>query len=205
MALLEEYKAHTAERAELGVPPLVLTAEQTAELVELLKANPIVDSEYAIELFENRIPAGVDDAAYIKAAFLNDIIEGNATCTEIDAVRATFLLGTMLGGFNVAPLVKALSSSDTAVAESAAAQLKNTLLVYDSFNDVKALMDEGNALAKEIVESWANAEWFYNKPEWKKRSHLLYIKSQVKQIQMTFLQHLKHLQEQMFHFMQTHS
>ena len=168
MALLEEYKAHTAERAELGVPPLALTAEQTAELVELLKASSIDDAAYAIDLFENKIPAGVDDAAYIKAAFLNDIVQGNVTCTEIDAVRATVLLGTMLGGFNVAPLVTALSSSDAAIAESAATQLKNTLLVYDSFNDVKALMDAGNALAKEVVESWANAEWFYNKPEMKK-------------------------------------
>lgn len=168
MALLEEYKAHTAERAELGVPPLALTADQTAELVELLKASSIADAAYAIELFENKIPAGVDDAAYIKAAFLNDIVQGNTTCTEIDAVRATVLLGTMLGGFNVSPLVKALSSSDAAIAESAATQLKNTLLVYDSFNDVKALMDAGNALAKEVVESWANAEWFYNKPEMEK-------------------------------------
>ena len=168
MALLEEYKAHTAERAELGVPPLVLTAEQTAELVELLKANPIVDSDYAMELFKSKIPAGVDDAAYIKAAFLNDIIQGNATCTKIDAIFATIILGTMLGGFNVAPLVDALSSSNVTVAESAAQQLKNTLLVYYSFNDVKALMDNGNALAKGIIESWANAEWFYNKPEMEK-------------------------------------
>jgi len=168
MALLEEYKAHTAERAELGVPPLVLTADQTAQLVELLKASPVAEAAYAIELFESKIPAGVDDAAYIKAAFLNDIVKGDATCTEIDAVRATFLLGTMLGGFNVAPLVDALSSSDAAIAESAATQLKNTLLVYDSFNDVKALMDAGNALAKEVIESWANAEWFYNKPEMEK-------------------------------------
>jgi aconitate hydratase 2/2-methylisocitrate dehydratase len=168
MALLEEYKAHTAERAELGVPPLSLTADQTAELVELLKASSIDDASYAMELFENKVPAGVDDAAYIKAAFLNDIVQGKVTCTEIDAVKATEILGTMLGGFNVAPLVDALKSSDAAVAQSAATQLKNTLLVYDSFNDVKALMDEGNALAKEIVESWANAEWFYNKPEMKK-------------------------------------
>lgn len=168
MALLEEYKAHTAERAELGVPPLSLTADQTAELVELLKASSIADAAYAMELFENKVPAGVDDAAYIKAAFLNDIVQGNVTCTEIDAVKATEILGTMLGGFNVAPLVDALKSSDAAVAESAATQLKNTLLVYDSFNDVKTLMDEGNALAKEIVESWANAEWFYNKPEMQK-------------------------------------
>ena len=168
MALLEEYKVHTAERAELGVPPLSLTAEQTAQLVELLKANPVADAEYAMELFKNKIPAGVDDAAYIKAAFLNDILQGNASCTEIDKVFATVILGTMLGGFNVAPLVDALSLADLTVAESAAGQLKNTILVYDSFNDVKALMDSGNPLAKEIIESWANAEWFYNKPEMKK-------------------------------------
>jgi aconitate hydratase 2/2-methylisocitrate dehydratase len=168
MALLEEYKAHTAQRAELGVPPLALTAEQTAQLVELLKASPIVEKDYVMDMFENKVPAGVDDAAYIKAAFLNDIIQGKTSCTEIDAVKATFLLGTMLGGFNVAPLVEALKSSDSEVAESAATQLKNTLLVYDSFNDVKTLMDNGNALAKEVVESWANAEWFYNKPEMEK-------------------------------------
>ncbi len=168
MALLEEYRAHTQERAKLGVPPLALTAEQTAELVELLKENPVKDAEYAMELFKHHIPAGVDDAAYIKAAFLNDILEGKASCTEIDKVFATVILGTMLGGFNVSPLVKALSSSDLKVAESAAAQLKNTILVYDAFNDVKSLMDAGNPLAKEIIESWANAEWFYNKPEMQK-------------------------------------
>lgn len=168
MALLEEYKAHTAERAELGVPPLALTADQVAQLVELLKASPIADVDYAMELFMQHVPAGVDDAAYVKAAFLNDIVQGNASCEAIDAVKATEILGTMLGGFNVQPLVQALKSDDKAVAESAANQLKNTLLVYDSFNDVKALMDEGNALAKEVVESWVNAEWFYNKPEMKK-------------------------------------
>ncbi len=168
MALLEEYKAHTAERAELGVPPLALTADQVAQLVELLKANPIADVDYAMELFTENVPAGVDDAAYVKAAFLNDIVQGKASCEAIDAVKATEILGTMLGGFNVQPLVQALKSDDKAVAQSAANQLKNTLLVYDSFNDVKALMDEGNALAKEVVESWANAEWFYNKPELEK-------------------------------------
>ncbi len=168
MALLEDYRAHTAKRAELGVPPLSLTPDQTAQLVELLKASPIVDSAYAMELFENKIPAGVDDAAYIKAAFLNDVIQGNVSCDAIDGVKATVLLGTMLGGFNVAPLVEALSASDKAVAESAAAQLKNTLLVYNSFNDVKSLMDGGNALAKEVIESWANAEWFFNKPAMQK-------------------------------------
>ncbi|MCH9739454.1 MAG: bifunctional aconitate hydratase 2/2-methylisocitrate dehydratase [Epsilonproteobacteria bacterium] len=168
MSLLADYKAHTAERAELGVPPLALTADQVADLVELLKASPIAEADYAMELFTQKVPAGVDDAAYVKAAFLNDIVQGNVTCDTINPVQATEILGTMLGGFNVAPLVEALTSSDSAVAESAASELKNTLLVYDSFNDVKALMDEGNALAKEIVESWANAEWFFNKPEMEK-------------------------------------
>jgi len=167
MALLEDYRAHTAERAELGVPPLALTAAQVAELVELLKANPIEDEAYAMELFTEKVPAGVDDAAYVKAAFLNDIVQGKTSCAAIDPVKATEILGTMLGGFNVAPLVEALKLEGE-VARSAAEQLKNTLLVYDSFNDVKRLMDEGNPLAKEVIESWANAEWFTNKPEMEK-------------------------------------
>jgi aconitate hydratase 2/2-methylisocitrate dehydratase len=164
MALLEAYKAHTEERAKLGVPPLALTAEQTAELVELLKASPIADVDYAMELLTEKVPAGVDDAAYVKAAFLNDVVQGKTSCDAITPVRAVEILGTMLGGFNVAPLVEALKIEGE-VAEAAAKQLKNTLLVYDSFNDVKALMDAGNSLAKDIVESWANAEWFTNKPE----------------------------------------
>ncbi len=164
MSLLADYRKHTEERAALGVPPLALTADQVAELVELLKASPIEDQDYAMELFTQHVPAGVDDAAYVKAAFLNDIVQGNVKCDAIDPVKATEILGTMLGGFNVQPLVEAIKSDDEAVAKSAAEQLKNTLLVYDSFNDVKKLMDEGNALAKEIVESWANAEWFTNKP-----------------------------------------
>jgi len=178
MALLEAYKAHTEERAKFGVPPLALTAEQTAELVELLKVSPIADADYAMELLTQKVPAGVDDAAYVKAAFLNDIVQGDTSCESIDSVKAVEILGTMLGGFNVQPLVAALSI-DGEVAESAAEQLKNTLLVYDSFNDVKALMDAGNALAKDVVEG--------------------------RQIQMIFLQHLKHLQEQTFLYMQTHS
>ena len=167
MALIEEYKAHTVERAALGVTPLALTADQTAQLVELLKASPIADSDYAMDMFENKIPAGVDDAAYVKAAFLNDIVQGNASCDAIDAVKACTILGTMLGGFNVQPLVEALKI-DGEVAQNAAEQLKNTLLVYDSFNDVKALMDGGNTLAKDVIESWANGEWFTNKPEMEK-------------------------------------
>jgi aconitate hydratase 2/2-methylisocitrate dehydratase len=159
MSLLNDYKAHTKDREKLNVPPLVLTAEQVVDLVELLKASPIADQEYAMDLFENKIPAGVDDAAYVKAAFLNDVVQGNVSCDAIDSVKACEILGTMLGGFNVKPLVEALKI-DGKVADCAAEQLKNTLLVYDSFNDVKELMDSGNAKAKEIVESWADAQWF---------------------------------------------
>ncbi len=164
MALVEEYKAHTQERAKLGVPPLPLTAEQTAELVELLKADPIVEEEYLLDLLKNHVPAGVDDAAYVKAAFLNAIVTGDAHCKALTPVDAIKILGMMLGGFNVGPLVEALKSPHVEVAQAAADELKNTILVYDAFNEVKDLMDEGNMFAKEVIESWANAEWFTNKP-----------------------------------------
>ncbi|BFU76878.1 bifunctional aconitate hydratase 2/2-methylisocitrate dehydratase [Arcobacter sp. 15-2] len=162
MNLVANYKAHTEERLqEGGLPPLALTAEQTAELVEVLKANT-ADADYAVDLFKNKVGPGVDDAAYVKAAFLNDIVQGNATCSVISKVEAIEILGTMMGGFNVTPLIDALKIEE--VAEAAATQLKNTILVYDSFNDVKELADAGNAQAKSIIESWANAEWFTNKP-----------------------------------------
>ena len=167
MAFIEDYKAHTEERSALGVPPLALTAEQVAELVELLKASPIAEQDYVMDIFENKIPAGVDDAAYVKAAFLNDVVQGNVSCDSINAVKACEILGLMLGGFNVTPLVEALKI-DGDVANAAAEQLKNTILVYDAFNDVKTLMDAGNAKAKEIIESWAKGEWFTNKPEMEK-------------------------------------
>jgi aconitate hydratase 2/2-methylisocitrate dehydratase len=166
MSLITEYKAHTEERSKLGVPPLALTAEQTAELVELLKADKPQEVEYILDLFENHINPGVDDAAYVKAAFLNDVVQGNVTCTIIDKLKAIKILGTMLGGYNVGPLVEALKIDE--VAEAAANELKNTLLVYASFDDVKELMDAGNAHAKSVIESWANAEWFTNKAELEK-------------------------------------
>ncbi|QKF66773.1 aconitate hydratase 2 [Arcobacter venerupis] len=163
MSLLANYKAHSQERLNEGnLPALPLTAEQTAELVELLKANPVVEAEYCLDLFTNKINPGVDDAAYVKAAFLNDIVQGNVTCSVISKVQAIEILGTMMGGFNVTPLVEALKIAD--VADAAANELKNTILVYNAFNDVKELMDAGNAKAKEVIESWANAEWFTNKP-----------------------------------------
>lgn len=163
MSLLENYKAHSQERLnEGGLPALPLTAAQTAELVELLKADKVIDAEYALDLFKNKINPGVDDAAYVKAAFLNDIVQGKVSCSVISKVEAIQILGTMMGGYNVPPLVEALKIAD--VADAAAEQLKNTILVYNSFNDVKELMDKGNAKAKEVIESWANAEWFTNKP-----------------------------------------
>ena len=163
MSLLANYKAHTQERLnEGGLPALPLTAEQTVELVELLKANPVVEADYCLDLFTNKINPGVDDAAYVKAAFLNDIVQGKVSCSVISKVKAIEILGTMMGGFNVTPLVDALKIAD--VAEAAANELKNTILVYNSFNEVKELMDAGNAKAKEVIESWANAEWFTNKP-----------------------------------------
>ncbi len=162
MSLIADYKAHTEERLnEGGLPPLALTADQTAQLVEVLKANTS-DAEYALDLFKNKVSPGVDDAAYVKAAFLNDIVQGNASCSVISKVEAIEILGTMMGGFNVTPLVDALKIDE--VAQAAAEQLKNTILVYDSFNDVKDLADAGNAQAKEIIQSWADAEWFTNKP-----------------------------------------
>ncbi len=163
MSLIEDYKKHTEERAKLGVPPLPLTAQQTAELVELLKQDPIPEEEYLLDLLKNHINPGVDDAAYVKAAFLNAIITGDAHCKAIDKVDAVKILGTMLGGYNVGPLVEALKHEDPAVAQAAADELKHTILVYDAFNDVKDLMDEGNAFAKEVIESWANAEWFLSR------------------------------------------
>jgi len=162
MSLIADYKAHTEERLQDGgLPPLALTADQTAQLVEVLKANT-ADADYAVELFKNKVNPGVDDAAYVKAAFLNDIVQGNAACSVISKIEAISILGTMMGGFNVTPLVEALKIDE--VAEAAATELKNTILVYDSFNDVKELADAGNAQAKSIIESWANAEWFTNKP-----------------------------------------
>jgi len=165
MSLVEDYKKHTQERAELNVPPLPLTAKQTAELVELLKATPVKDADYILDLLKNRVPAGVDDAAYVKAAFLNDIVQGKATSEVLSKLDAIKILGKMLGGYNVGPLVDALKLDDAELAQAAADELKNTILVYDAFNDVKKLMDEGNKYAKEVIESWANAEWFTNKPE----------------------------------------
>jgi aconitate hydratase 2/2-methylisocitrate dehydratase len=164
MAFMDEYKAHVAEREALGVPPLPLSAEQTAALIEMIKAGE-GNREENIDLLTNRVAPGVDDAAYVKAAFLNDVAQENVAVSAIAPEKAVELLGMMLGGYNVKPLVDALSSKNAAVVKAAAEALKHTLLVYDAFNDVEELHKAGNATATEVMTSWANAEWFSAKPE----------------------------------------
>ncbi len=159
--MLEAYREHVAEREALGIPPKPLNAEQTAALVELLKNPPAGEEETLVYLLENRIPPGVDEAAYVKAAFLTAIVKGEATSPLVGKQKAVQLLGMMQGGYNIATLVDLLDDAD--LAELAGEQLKKTLLMFDAFNDVKEKMDAGNAVAKAVVESWANAEWFTNK------------------------------------------
>lgn len=161
--MLTEYRKHVAEREALGVPPQPLTDVQTADLVELIKNPPQGEEEYLIDLLENRVPAGVDQAAYVKAAFLNAIIKGDATSPLVSKERAVYLLGTMLGGYNVAPLVELLD--DDELGEMAAKALKKTLLVFDAFHDVEEKAKAGNANAKAVLESWAEGEWFTNRPK----------------------------------------
>jgi aconitate hydratase 2/2-methylisocitrate dehydratase len=160
MAFLEDYKAHVAEREKLGVPPLPLSAEQTAELIELIKADC---TEELLDLLTNRVAPGVDDSAYVKAAFLNDVAAGNVAVDAISPEKAVEMLGMMLGGYNVKPMIDALSSSNPAVVDAAVAALSKTLLVYDAFNDVEELHKAGNAAATKVMNSWANAEWFTGK------------------------------------------
>ncbi|WP_286220080.1 bifunctional aconitate hydratase 2/2-methylisocitrate dehydratase [Marinobacter apostichopi] len=159
--MLEAYREHVAEREALGIPPKPLNAEQTAALVELLKNPPAGEEETLVYLLENRIPPGVDEAAYVKAAFLTAIVKGEATSPLMSKQKAVELLGMMQGGYNIATLVDLLD--DAELAELAGEKLKRTLLMFDAFNDVKEKMDAGNAVAKAVVESWANAEWFTNK------------------------------------------
>ncbi|OOS06474.1 aconitase [Moraxella cuniculi DSM 21768] len=161
--MLEQYRAHVEERAALGVPPQPLTDAQTAELIELLKNPPAGEEAYLVDLLENRVPAGVDQAAYVKAAFLNDVAKGVASSPLVSKERAVYLLGTMLGGYNVAPLVELLD--DAQLGGLAADALKKTLLVFDAFHDVEEKAKAGNAHAQAVLESWANAEWFTNRPE----------------------------------------
>ncbi|MEW5729919.1 MAG: bifunctional aconitate hydratase 2/2-methylisocitrate dehydratase [Pseudomonadota bacterium] len=160
--MLEAYRQHVAERASLGIPPLPLSAQQTEELVGLLKAPPQGEEGFLVELLTHRVPAGVDDAAKVKADFLAAVATGEQPCALISKVKATELLGTMLGGFNIVPLIHLLKDAECGAA--AAEGLKKTLLVFDYFHDVNQLADAGNANAQAVLQSWAEAEWFTSRP-----------------------------------------
>ena len=161
--MLQAYVDHVAERAALGIPPLPLSAKQTADLIELLKNPPPAEADFLLNLITHRVPAGVDDAAKVKASYLAAVAHGTEKCTVISREKATELLGTMLGGYNISPLIDLLD--DAEVGGVAAEGLKKTLLMFDQFHDVKEKADKGNANAKAVLQSWADAEWFTSRPE----------------------------------------
>jgi len=161
--VLETYRAHVAERAALGIPPLPLSKQQTVDLIALLQNPPAGEENFLVELLTHRVPAGVDDAAKVKAEFLACLARGSETCALVSKGQATELLGTMLGGFNVKPLIELLADAEVGV--TAAEALKKTLLVFDYFNDVVELANSGNANAKAVLQSWAAGEWFTSRPE----------------------------------------
>ncbi|MFM2050731.1 MAG: bifunctional aconitate hydratase 2/2-methylisocitrate dehydratase [Pseudomonadota bacterium] len=161
--MLQTYRDHVAERAAQGIPPLPLSAKQTAELIELLKNPPQGEEATLVDLITHRVPAGVDDAAKVKASYLAAVAHGTEKCALISRARATELLGTMLGGYNISPMVDLLD--DATVAAEAAEGLKKTLLMFDQFHDVKEKADKGNTFAKAVLQSWADAEWFTSRPE----------------------------------------
>jgi aconitate hydratase 2/2-methylisocitrate dehydratase len=155
--MLTAYREHVAERAAQGLPPLPLNAEQTAELVDLLKTPPAGEADFLLELLEHRVPAGVDQAAYVKAAFLTDVAHAKVSCALISRSQAIQLLGTMLGGYNVQSLVSLL---DGEFADEAVAALSHTILMFDAFHDVAEKLKAGNPHARKLMQSWADAEWF---------------------------------------------
>jgi aconitate hydratase 2/2-methylisocitrate dehydratase len=161
--MLQAYVEHVAERAALGIPPLPLTAKQTAELIELIKSAPAKEEAFLLDLLTHRVPPGVDDAAKVKASFLAAVAHGDLAVSAISKAKATELLGTMVGGYNVKPLIDLLD--DAEVAQVAADGLKKTLLMFDYFHDVAEKAKAGNAFARQVVQSWADAEWFTSRPE----------------------------------------
>ncbi|MBD1861646.1 MULTISPECIES: bifunctional aconitate hydratase 2/2-methylisocitrate dehydratase [Trichocoleus] len=161
--MLESYRQHVAERAALGIPPLPLTPQQTSELCDLLKHPPAGEEEVLLELLRDRVPPGVDQAAYVKAGFLTAIAKGEATSPLITPVEAVKLLGTMMGGYNVHSLIELLQVDSAELATAATAALSKTLLVFDAFHDIQELAVT-NAYAKQVMEAWANAEWFTSRP-----------------------------------------
>ena len=172
---MKEYTKITEERQNEGIPPLALNTTQTQQVIDILKGTDETNKLFCKELLANRINPGVDDSAKLKATFLGDIANGNIQCSVINKIEATKLLGTMLGGYNVPYLVKLIESNDMEVAKEAANALKHTLLVYDAFDTI-ANMSKTNALAKEIIESWSEAEWFLAKPKLEEDIKLVVLK-----------------------------
>uniref|UniRef100_UPI0030DB124C bifunctional aconitate hydratase 2/2-methylisocitrate dehydratase n=2 Tax=Chroococcidiopsis sp. TS-821 TaxID=1378066 RepID=UPI0030DB124C len=158
MRMLEEYRHHVAQRQAMGIPPLPLNAQQTADVCELLKAPPAGEEETLLHLLRDRVSPGVDPAAYVKAGFLTAIAKGETTSPLISPTYAIELLGTMMGGYNVRSLVELLSADDE-LATAATTALSKTLLVYDAFHDVEELA-KTNSYAQKVMQSWADAEWF---------------------------------------------
>lgn len=161
--MLDAYRKHVAERASEGVVPKPLSADQVADLVELLKAPPAGEEEFLLELISDRVPPGVDEAAYVKAGFLSAVAKGETESPLIDKGHAVKLLGTMLGGYNIATLVELLDNQE--LGAEAANQLSHTLLMFDAFHDVAEKADNGNTNAKQVMQSWADGDWFTAKPE----------------------------------------
>ena len=161
--MLESYRQHAKERAALGIPPEPLSPAQTAELVKLMENPPAGEGDFLLELLSERVPAGVDQAAFVKAGFLAAVAKGESSSPLIDAPGAVRLLGTMLGGYNVGPLIELLD--DAALGSLAADQLEGTLLIFDAFHDVEELAKGGSENAKRVIQSWADAEWFTRKPK----------------------------------------
>lgn len=160
---LQNYQKHIDERAAQGVVPKPLDAEQTAQLIELLKNPPAEQADYLLELFKTRVPAGVDEAAYVKASFLAAIVNGTAHSPLISPESAVQILGTMQGGYNIDPLLQALDNE--ALAPYAVSALSSTLLMFDNFYDVEQRAKQGNPYAQQILESWANADWYLSRPK----------------------------------------
>ena len=161
--MLEAYRQHVAERAALGIPPLPLNAKQVAELIEIIKNPPAGEGDFLVDLISHRVPAGVDNAAKAKASYLAAVAHGTEKTPLLSREKATELLGTMLGGYNISPMVELLD--DAVVGVIAANGLKKTLLMFDQFHDVKDKADKGNANAKSVMQSWADGEWFTSRPE----------------------------------------
>ena len=170
--MLENYYKSAKERADMGIPPLPLDAEQTSQLVELIKKSDGKNEEL-LTLLTERVPAGVDDAAYVKAAFLSDVAKKNIVTKVLNSKEATFYLGTMLGGYNVKPLISLID--DEVCGETAVEALSKTLLVFDAFNDI-AEMSKSSKNALKILNSWANAEWFTSKSEVPKKIETIIFK-----------------------------